>query len=68
MLEKMVFLDQKKLMKLYLLRTIKKKGLNIVGPISPDIIFREAVKKFDLVIANIVTRVIFLLSYILINL
>ena len=32
---------------------LKKKGLNIVGPISPDIIFREAVKKkFDLVIAN----------------
>ena len=30
-----------------------KKGFNIVGPISPDIIFREAVqKKFDLVIAN----------------
>ena len=32
---------------------LMKKGLNIVGPISPDIIFREAVKKkFDLVIAN----------------
>ena len=32
---------------------LKTKGLNIVGPISPDIIFREAVKKkFDLVIAN----------------
>ena len=32
---------------------LKKKGLNIVGPISSDIIFREAVKnKFDLVIAN----------------
>ena len=32
---------------------LKEKGLNIVGPISPDIIFREAVeKKFDLVIAN----------------
>ena len=32
---------------------VKKKGLNIVGPISSDIIFREAVnKKFDLVIAN----------------
>ncbi len=32
---------------------LKKKGLNIVGPISPDIIFREAVKKkIDLVIAN----------------
>ena len=32
---------------------LKKKGLNIVGPISPDIIFREAVKKkFDLIIAN----------------
>ena len=32
---------------------LKKKGLNIVGPISPDIIFREAVeKKYDLVIAN----------------
>ena len=32
---------------------LKKKGLNIVGPISPDIIFRKAVeKKFDLVIAN----------------
>ena len=34
-------------------KLLKKKGLNIVGPISPDIIFREAVeKKFDLVIAN----------------
>ncbi len=32
---------------------LKKKGLDIVGPISSDIIFREAVKKkFDLVIAN----------------
>ena len=32
---------------------LKTKRLNIVGPISPDIIFREAVKKkFDLVIAN----------------
>ena len=32
---------------------LKKKGLNIVGPISPDIIFRQAVeKKYDLVIAN----------------
>ena len=32
---------------------LKTKGLNIVGPISPDIIFREAVeKKFDLIIAN----------------
>ena len=32
---------------------LKKKGLNIIGPVSPDIIFREAVKKkFDLVIAN----------------
>ena len=32
---------------------LKKKNINIVGPISPDIIFREAVKKnFDLVIAN----------------
>ena len=32
---------------------LKTKGLNIAGPISPDIIFREAVKKkFDLVIAN----------------
>ena len=32
---------------------LKKKGLNIFGPISPDIIFREAVKKkFDLIIAN----------------
>ena len=32
---------------------LQKKGLDIVGPISPDIIFREAVKKkFDLVIAN----------------
>ena len=32
---------------------LKEKGLSIVGPISPDIIFREAVKKkFDLVIAN----------------
>ena len=31
----------------------KKEGLNIVGPISPDIIFREATKnKFDLIIAN----------------
>ena len=34
-------------------KLLKKKGLNIVWPISPDIIFREAVeKKFDLVIAN----------------
>ena len=34
-------------------KLLKKKGLNIVGPISPDIIFREAVeKKFDLIIAN----------------
>ncbi len=32
---------------------LKKKGLDIVGPISSDIIFREAIKKkFDLVIAN----------------
>ncbi len=32
---------------------LKTKGLDIVGPISSDIIFREAVKKkFDLVIAN----------------
>ena len=32
---------------------LKKKGLNVAGPISPDIIFRKAVqKKFDLVIAN----------------
>ena len=32
---------------------LKKKGLNIVGPVSPDIIFRQAVeKKYDLVIAN----------------
>ena len=32
---------------------LKKKGLNIIGPISPDIIFREAVeKKFDLIIAH----------------
>ncbi len=31
----------------------KKKGMNIVGPISPDTIFREANQnKFDLVIAN----------------
>ena len=34
-------------------KLLKKKGLNIVGPISPDIIFRQAVeKKYDLVIAN----------------
>ncbi len=32
---------------------LKTKGLDIVGPVSSDIIFREAVKKkFDLVIAN----------------
>ena len=35
------------------IQLLKKKGLNIVGPISSDVIFREAVqKKFDLVIAN----------------
>ena len=34
-------------------KLLKKKGLNLVGPISPVIIFRKAVeKKFDLVIAN----------------
>ena len=35
------------------IKVLSKKGLNIVGPISSDVIFREAVKsKYDLVIAN----------------
>ena len=35
------------------IKILSKKGLNIVGPISPDIIFRDAVKrKYDLIIAN----------------
>ena len=34
-------------------KILSKKGFNIIGPISSDIIFREAVKnKYDLVIAN----------------
>lgn len=35
------------------IKTLQNEGLNIVGPISPDIIFRDAVKgKYDLVLAN----------------
>ena len=35
------------------IQLLQKKGLNIVGPISSDVIFRKAVqKKFDLIIAN----------------
>ena len=35
------------------IKTLLKKGLDITGPISSDIIFREAIqKKYDLIIAN----------------